>query len=168
MKPDVAPFVMLGFAVVFFAFLSLIIYLRHHKEMSRHQERLLALEKGIPFPPAETRPAAFPRAYLLRGLQWFCVGLAISLALLAIASSDRRPMSLENRLGEAQLLKARGASDDEVREYLKSSVDEMDGMPYAAASVGLVPMGVGLAYLIFYRKETERAEQREAVPAPRA
>ena len=168
MQPEAAPFLMLGLAVTFFAFLSLLIYLRHRKELSRHQERVLALEKGIPMPPAEARPADFPRVYLLRGLQWFCVGLAVSLTLLAIASSDRRPMSLESRLSEAQFLKARGASDDQVREYLKSAADEMEGMSYAAAAVGLVPMGVGLAYLIFYRKETERAEQREATAAPRA
>jgi hypothetical protein len=159
---------MLGFVVVFFGFLALMIYLRHRKEMLRHQERLLALEKGIPVPPAETRPAAFPRIYLLRGLQWFFVGLAISLMLLAIASSDRRPIPLSARLSNAQTLKNQGASEEQVREYMKSAEGEMDGMSYAAASVGLVPMGVGLAYLLFYRKETERAEQRGAVPASRA
>ena len=159
---------MLGFVVVFFGFLSLMIYLRHRKEMLRHQERLLALEKGTPVPPAETRPAAFPRVYLLRGLQWFFVGLATSLMLLAIAASSRRPMSLSYRLTTAQTLKNQGASEEQVREYMKSSADETDGLAYSAASVGLVPMGVGLAYLIFYRKEMERTEQREPVPVPRA
>jgi hypothetical protein len=62
----------------------------------------------------------------------------------------------------AQLLKQQGASEAQVNEYMKSAEGEMDGMPYAAASIGLVPMSVGLAYLLFYRKESERTEEREA------
>ena len=126
-----------------------------------HQERLAAIEKGIPVPIAETRPTKSPRIYLLRGLQWFFVGLAISLMLLSISASNRQPMPLSSRLAMAQMLKTQGASEAQINEYMKSAADEMDGMPYAAASIGLVPMSVGLAYLVFFRKESERPEERE-------
>ena len=79
-----------------------------------------------------------------------------------MSAASRRPMSLSSRLTMAQLLKAQGASEAQVSEYMKSASDEMDGMPYSASSIGLVPMSVGLAYLLFYRKESERAEAREA------
>lgn len=154
---------MLIFFGVFLAFLAVVLYLRHRVVMARHQERLAALEKGIAVPPAEARlPPKSPRIYLLRGLQWFFVGLSISLVLLSISASNRQPMSLCNKLSMAQLLKQQGASEAQVNEYMKSAEGEMDGMPYAAASIGLVPMSVGLAYLLFYRKESERTEEREA------
>jgi len=153
---------MLILVVAFLAFLGLILFLRHREAMLRHQERLTALEKGMAVPLAETRASKLPRIYLLRGLQWLFVGLSISLLLLSMSAANRRPLSLESRLSRAQLLKAQGASEEQVGQYLKSAGDEMDGMPYAAASLGLVPMSVGLAYLVFYRKETERAEDKDA------
>jgi hypothetical protein len=153
---------MLLLVVAFLAFLAVILYLRHRENMSRHQERLAAIEKGIPVPLAETRPSKLPRIYLLRGLQWLFVGLSISLVLLSMSATNRRPMSMMNKLSNAQYLKARGASDEQVGEYMKSAGDETEGMPYAAASIGLVPMSVGLAYLVFYRKETERTEEPAA------
>jgi hypothetical protein len=152
---------MLVFVVAFLAFLAVFLYLRHREAMSRHQERLAALEKGIPVPIAETRPSKLPRIYLLRGLQWFFVGLSISLVLLSMSAAGRRPMSMLAKLSNAQYLRVRGASDEQVSQYMKSAGDEMEGMPYAAASIGLVPMSVGLAYLVFYRKESERAEESE-------
>lgn len=147
--------------VAFLAFLAFILFLRHREALVRHQERLAAIEKGIPVPIAETRPTKSPRIYLLRGLQWFFVGLAISLMLLSISASNRQPMPLSSRLAMAQMLKTQGASEAQINEYMKSAADEMDGMPYAAASIGLVPMSVGLAYLVFFRKESERPEERE-------
>jgi len=153
---------MLLLVVVFLAFLSLILFLRHREALSRHQERLAALEKGIAVPLADTQPSKLPRIYLLRGLQWLFVGFSISLVLLSMSVANRRPISLEAKIDRAQILKARGATEEQVREYMQSAGDEMDGMPFAAASIGLVPMGVGLAYLIFYRKESQRAEERQA------
>lgn len=153
---------MLISVVAFLAFLSLVFYLRHREAMARHQERLAAIEKGVAVPLVETRPPKLPRIFLLRGLQWFFVGVGISLMLLSISAAGRRPLSLSGKLSMAQLLKTQGASEAQVAEYMKSAADEMDGLSYAAASIGLVPMSVGLAYLVFYRKETEIAEQREA------
>jgi hypothetical protein len=153
---------MLIFVVAFLAFLAVIFFLRHREAMSRHQERLAAIDKGISVPVAETRPSRSPRIYLLRGLQWFFVGVGISLVLLSISTASREPISLASKLSMAQMLKAQGASEAQIAEYMKSAAGEMEGMPYSAASIGLVPMSVGLAYLIFYRKESEIAEPREA------
>jgi len=151
---------MLVFVVAFLAFLAFILFLRHREAMLRHQERLTALEKGIAIPLAEARQPKLPRIYLLRGLQWLFVGASISVLLLTMSDASRRPLSFEAKLSRAQLLKAQGASEAQVSEYLKSAGDETDGVP--PASLGLVPMSVGLAYLIFYRKETKRAEEKEA------
>ena len=47
----------------------------------RHQERMAAIEKGLELPPdAVPQPAPMPprSRYLLRGLIWFGIGLAIT------------------------------------------------------------------------------------------
>jgi hypothetical protein len=153
---------MLLLVVVFLAFLAVILFLRHREAMARHQERLAAIEKGLPVPLPENRPSKLPRIYLLRGLQWLFVGLGISLVLLSISATSRQPLSLESKVRTAQLMRAEGASEEQVGQCMKSAGDEMEGMPYAAASLGLVPMSVGLAYLVFYRKESEREEEHAA------
>lgn len=150
---------MLIFVVAFLAFLAFILFLRHREAMLRHQERLTALEKGVAIPLAESRQPKLPRIYLLRGLQWLFVGVSISVLLLTMSDSHR-PLSFESKLSRAQLLKAQGATEAQVSEYLRSAAEETDGVP--PASLGLVPMSVGLAYLVFYRKETKRAEEKEA------
>jgi hypothetical protein len=162
MHPEAAVAIMLIFIVAFLGFLSLIFFLRHREALLRHQERVLALEKGMPVPLAETRPSKLPRIYLLRGLQWLFVGFSISLMLLATAATSRRPMSMSSRIASAQFLRMRGASEEQLNQYLKSPSDEMEGMAYSVASIGLVPMSVGLAYLVFYRKESEGTQPPQA------
>src|SRR5277367_672983 len=51
---------------------------RMHELDCRHKERMAAIEKGLEPPPAQTPPNA---RYLLRGLIWLGVGIALSLAL---------------------------------------------------------------------------------------
>jgi peptidoglycan/LPS O-acetylase OafA/YrhL len=90
-----------------------------------HQERMAAIEKGVEPPPL---PAGFlngdakttsPRRYLLKGLVWTFIGLAVIAALWAHRSIEH-------------------------------------------AMFGLIPAGIGLAYLIYYfavgKKEAEEAE----------
>jgi hypothetical protein len=162
MSGEVALEGILTFVIAFLAFLGLLLFLRHREAMLKYRERQLAIEKGIVVPPTESRPSKFPRVYLLRGLQWLFVGLSISLVLLSMSAANRRPQSMSSKITEAQWLKVRGASEDQINQYMKSAGDEMEGMPYAAASIGLVPMSVGLAYLIFYRKETQASQEKEA------
>lgn len=53
---------------------------RLHEVDCRHKERMAAIEKGLDLPPEAPPPAQMPpRArYLLRGLIWLGVGLAIT------------------------------------------------------------------------------------------
>ena len=54
---------------------------RKHEIDCRHQERMAAIEKGLELPPDPVPPPAQmpPRSrYLLRGLIWFGIGLAIT------------------------------------------------------------------------------------------
>jgi hypothetical protein len=57
---------------------------RVHEIDCRHKERMAAIERGLELPPEPFAPAPQmpPRApYLLRGLIWLGVGIALSLAL---------------------------------------------------------------------------------------
>jgi len=54
---------------------------RKHEIDCRHQERMAAIEKGLELPPDPVAPPTQmpPRSrYLLRGLIWFGIGLAIT------------------------------------------------------------------------------------------
>jgi hypothetical protein len=53
---------------------------RMHEVDCRHQERMAAIEKGLELPPESLpQPQQTPRSrYLLRGLIWLGVGLAIT------------------------------------------------------------------------------------------
>jgi hypothetical protein len=93
--------------------------------------------------------------YLLRGTLWLFVGIAIVIVLASISLSAAHPPSLSWRLSEAQALKTQGASDEQIKQFLADEGKRNDGLPIGAATAGLIPMGVGLAYLLFYRKETE-------------
>jgi Domain of unknown function (DUF6249) len=64
------------------------IYLRHRERQRRlevvHQERLVAIDKGIPLPewPSEPLKApADPRAIVIHGLAWVALGLGSMVAL---------------------------------------------------------------------------------------
>jgi hypothetical protein len=96
---------------------------------AHHRERMAAIERGTDIPPL---PEAFynpfrkskgPR-YLLTGMIWFFIGVALFIALGAVAGDD-------------------------VRYF------------------GLIPAGVGLAFLIYYAIEG-RHEKRDLEPAGRA
>src|SRR5579864_7914503 len=54
---------------------------RMHEVESRHKERMAAIEKGVDLPPEPlTQPEQMPprSRYLLRGLIWLGIGLAIT------------------------------------------------------------------------------------------
>ena len=76
--------VLAGFAL---AFLTLVLILRHRRDVLRHQERLQVIERGGVLPSLdEERPKApwTPRAYLLRGMLWLYTGIAITIMLLSL------------------------------------------------------------------------------------
>lgn len=141
-----------------FSFLPAL-YLRYKKEQMRHQERMTALEKGAELPPMQVEPAAAPwspRVYLLRGLIWLFCGIGLSASLMGIAQGTKREEPLEWRMERAQDLRQRGVPEVEVQKLMNSS-RELKGLPEGAALLGLIPFGVGLAYLIFYREEKKYA-----------
>jgi hypothetical protein len=52
-------------------------------------------------------------------------------------------------------LRTQGATEEQIKQFLNDERKRNDGLPIGAASVGLIPIGVGFAYLLFYRKETQ-------------
>jgi hypothetical protein len=134
--------------------------LRYKKQQFRHQERMAAIEKGaeLPAEPAEMPPARWsPRIYLLRGLIWLFTGVGLSAFILGIALSvGNRQETYEDRLWRANNLRRQGATEEEVKQFLNSKDAERKDFPEGFALIGLIPMGVGLAYIIYYRGEDKR------------
>ncbi len=135
--------------------------IRYRRQELKHKERMAALEKGaeLPAEPAEKPPVPWsPRVYLLRGLIWLFTGLGLSTFLLGLSLSiGSRPQTFEDRLYGAQHLRHQGATEEEIKQYLSERKDSSRrDMPEGIALIGLIPMGVGLAYLIYYRGEQSR------------
>jgi len=119
---------------------------------------MAVIEKGALLPALdEERPKApwTPRVYLLRGMLWLFVGIAIVIALASVSITAAHPPSLSWRLSEAQALRTQGASDEQIRQFLAEEARRNDGPAAGLAMVGLIPIGVGFAYLLFYKKETQ-------------
>jgi hypothetical protein len=151
--------VVLIFAIVAtVCFLLAVIFLRHKRAVLRHEERMSVIEEGGQLPALdEERPMApwSPRVYLLRGMMWLFVGIAIVIVLVSVSLTAAHPPSLSWRLSEAQALKTQGASDDQIKQFLAEEAGRNAGLPLGAATAGLIPIGVGFAYLLFYKKETQ-------------
>jgi len=120
---------------------SLVInYLR---SAGRRRERLAAIEKGVPISPLSDAPMiSETRTYLLRGLIWLFVGIALTVALLGISLTSKQPAY--------QILSATHEPINSVQmEY---------AVPPGVSFLGLIPIGVGIAYLSFHRMETKRGK----------
>ncbi len=142
--------------------------LRYRQEMNRHRERITAMEKGVPVPlaPVESRPWS-PRVYLLRGLLWAFGGIGLATFLVALALTIHvMPQTLEVRLWTANRLRSMGARDEEIQQYLKAPPEESNRMPIGVAAIGLIPLGIGVAYLIFYAGERKQIAEIGAAGFP--
>ena len=128
------------------------LYFRYRKLQLFHQERMAALEKGLPVPKAYTPAPWSPRVYLLRGLMWSFAGLAFCISIWGVALTTQRPQSAETVLWRANnLAQSTGISKEEAKQIIdKDRTSNQEGLPKGVALLGLIPMGVGLAYLIFY------------------
>jgi hypothetical protein len=138
-------------AIGFLVFSSL--YFRYRRRELQHKEMLAALEKGIALPELHDEVLA-PRSgriYLLRGMMWLFSGIAIVVFLSAIAANSRQAPNMQSRLRRTEELKRFGATDEQLREAEKEPAG--DSMPGGIALLGLVPIGIGLAYLIYYGVE---------------
>jgi hypothetical protein len=158
MSPSEAPWFALAAITLAVMCLGMVVALRHKRAVLHHEERMAAIEKGgQALALDEERPKApwSPRVYLLRGMLWLFVGMAIVIMFASIAVTAAHPASLSWWLSEAQSLKTQGANDEQIRQFLSDEAKRNDGPPIGLALVGLVPIGVGFAYLLFYRKETQ-------------
>jgi len=129
--------------------------LRYRKRELQHKERLAALDKGMALPELSAEGRVWsPRVYLLRGMLWLFGGIALTVFIGAISASAGHTPTLEDRLWRAQNLKNIGATEEEIKQAKEDSTPQ-DKVPGAVALLGLVPIGVGIAYLIYYRVESK-------------
>jgi hypothetical protein len=132
------------------------LYLRFRRRELLHKERMAALEKGVALPDL-TDIEAGPRVYLLRGMIWLLSGIALSVFLLVLVSTIHQiPKSAQARFQEANTIARLGGTAEQIKQIQDDTGPEVP-VPYSVALIGLVPIGVGVAYLIFHRVETARS-----------
>lgn len=109
-------------------------YFSHRKRELIHQERLVALEKGVPVPElpegffnAKDKGVKNSHSYLIRGLVWLAIGIGAALFFGGIGAA----------------------------------IPEHDGPGMALAGMGAVPGLVGVAYLIFYSIAGKKMKEEE-------
>src|SRR6266542_2850538 len=78
--------------IVFVAFHQ---YLRHHRRIMIHRERLAAIEKGIDMPPVEQEIQQtrwnIQRLLLLAGLSWISIGIGAYVVLGSMVGTHGGP-----------------------------------------------------------------------------
>lgn len=134
------------------------LHLRYRRRELQHRERLTAIDKGVALPELADVEAG-PRTYLLRGMIWLFSGIGISIFLLGISLTTHRPKPVEQRFREARMIEQAGGTADQIRQAQNDTAPE-EMFPLAFCLIGLVPIGVGMAYLIFYRAETARTTKK--------
>jgi hypothetical protein len=130
----------------------------------RHKERLASIEKGIAIPDLDRPREAIPdlRVYLLRGMIWMFVGIALTLSLLGISLTSERPKTqamIEIRADVG----LRNGTEEDYEEAIKH-IPRQYAVPPALCLLGFVPIGVGLAYLLFHRAESRRRDSVADIP----
>lgn len=143
-----------GLLIVGAITIFLILASRYNARELQHKETLAALEKGVNVPVPPSAPWT-PRTYLLHGMIWLFAGLASIVAISAIAVTSRTPCPVDVKVREVTEARERGATPQEIQMLLNEPGREQ-GIPMGLALLGLIPVGVGLAYLIFYRVESKK------------
>lgn len=144
------------FVVIMFSFFVVFIGLayRYHVREMDHKQTLAAIEKGV-VPPAPQSAPWTPRTYLLHGMIWLFAGLASFVALSAVAVTSHHPVTMEARLAAVTNARSLGATPAEL-DMLLHAPHQDEGIPIGLGCLGLIPVGVGLAYLIFYKIESKK------------
>jgi hypothetical protein len=156
MRGDPVAFVLVMFAVLSASVTMWALTLRYRRRELQHKERLAAIEKGAPLPDlTDVEQPWTPRVYLLRGMMWLFSGIGLSLFLLGVSASGSGAKSVEDRVYAAQRIKGLGATDEQVRA-VQNDMSPHNGLPPAFSLIGLIPIGVGLAYLLSYRVENRK------------
>lgn len=148
-----------GFVIV--AVTGLVAYamtLRFRRRELQHKEWMAAVEKGVPLPELNGLETSMggSRAYLLKGLVWLACGVALML-FLSVWTSTGQPPSVETKVREAQQLRELGYTDEQVRDLVASAQRARPIFPIGLSMIGLVPAGIGVAYLVFHRLESRRS-----------
>lgn len=151
----------LGFISALILVLALL-WIRHRTQQMRHEERLLAIEKGN-VPTAQASAQWSPRVYLLRGLIWTLGGAALAIALFGAAMTTRTQhhVSAELRATWARQVSERlQIPIDQARQIVDKDDAERarqdSGVPLTLALFGVIPVAVGVAYLLFYYNDPSR------------
>jgi hypothetical protein len=156
---------MAAIAIVMVLFCALAVtlaslYLRHRNQQMFHQERMAALEKGATIPVAPGPASWTSRVYLLRGLIWTMTGLALVVCLygISLAIETEHHTSAETKAYQAQnIARNLDVPIDQARQIVeKDAAQRNSGSPMAVSMLGLIPLAVGLAYLVFYFTEPSR------------
>ena len=129
-----------------------VLFMRYRNQQMFHKERLAALEKGIAGPISQMPAPWSPRVFLLRGLLWSFAGVALIISLLGIAASSHRPEPADVTLWRAKnIAQSLNLSTEEARQIAEKDREvRQNGVPFSVALLGLIPVGVGIAYLVFY------------------
>ena len=76
-------------------------------------------------------------------------------ALIGIAATSVRNYTAEERLRAVTDARVRGASEDELKMLLHDTGAQPQ-IPVGIGLLGLIPVGIGVAYLIFYTVERKK------------
>jgi hypothetical protein len=147
MNETIIAFLIAGGVTIF------VLYNRFNARELEHKEKLAALEKGVDLPVVPSAPWT-PRIYLLHGMIWLFAGIASLMALSALAVTSHRLYPAEFTVRAATEAREHGATPEEVQMILRGREEE--GVPLGIGALGFIPIGVGLAYLIFYRIESKK------------
>jgi hypothetical protein len=146
------------FFAMLFLFVGVIVVIslnnRFRVREIEHKETLAALEKGVDLPVRQSAPWT-PRTYLLHGMIWLFAGIALFLAIFGIAVTSSRALTVEEKMHSVSIARANGATPEEI-QLLLNDPHGKPPLPVGVALLGLIPVSVGLAYLIFYRVETKK------------
>ena len=158
MRDDILFALTVGFVIV--AVTGLVAYfmtLRFRRRELQHKEWMAAIEKGVPLPELNGLETSMggSRAYLLKGMVWLACGVSLML-FLSVWTSTGQPPSVETKVREAQQLRELGYTDQQILGM--TSVQRARPIfPIGLSLIGLVPAGVGVAYLVFHRLESRRS-----------
>jgi hypothetical protein len=148
----------LSFLMAGLAITLAVLFSRNRHQQLLHQERMAALEKGVAVPVVEPQRPWSTRVYLLRGLIWSFSGLAVIACLAGLAAASHRTRTPTEIAWDAkQLSEAAEIPREEARKLVQKDADTNPrDMPQSVSLLGLIPLGVGLAYLVFYYTDESR------------
>jgi hypothetical protein len=156
-------FVLILFLVISLVTLLWSLNLRYRRRVLQHRERMAAIEKGVDLPGLKEMPDQpwSPRLYLLRGMIWLFAGIGLAIFLLGLSYTTRETIGPEHKFIQAQRYRMFGIPEDQIKHLMAQHNGPTENKPVAEgwALLALIPIGVGMAYIIFYRSEMSRTQQ---------